>query len=267
MAVMKETGKVAVRGRQHEGLPWGLFLITPKDGSVEQSKVEGLCDHWPGLICLQIEGCEYLAHSCKRCGEIKLIDFKKNSVITAFSEEKVGDMVHGEVNVLFVLFGTGQVLGLDCSRTKFVKLRIYEHGLKRIPHMCYVPSPKGLLVVSGTPIQPASAHSKKVIQAISCGSGRVEWKLKGKINDKDLYPHSMLFLPRHNVILVADGRQAGVLVLNASNGIHIQTIQVSEYVNDKTIWDLKSRAGQVMMKHGDVAKLGDTKISCFTVIP
>ena len=77
---------------------------------MEQPKVSGLCDYWPSFLCLQIEGSEYVAHSCKKCGQIKLIDFKKMTAKTAFSEENVRDMVEGEANRLYVLiFRTGQV--------------------------------------------------------------------------------------------------------------------------------------------------------------
>ena len=266
MALMKETGKVAVRGRVNEGLPWGLFLINPKDGSMEQPKVSGLCDHWPSFLCLQIEGCEYLAHSCARCGQIKLINFKKGATITAFSEENVRDMVEGEANRLYVLIKrSGHVMEVDCSRTVFVKLRVIEYSLKRTPHMCYVPSPNRLLVISGVPIEPTSGLPKHVIQATSCDTGIVAWRLKGKINDKNMATHNMLFLPSHNVILVSDGRQSGVLVLNPNTGEHIETIQVPDHVDE--IWDLHLHAGQVIMKHGNVAKEGDLKISCFSVIP
>ena len=266
MTVMKETGKVAVRGRGKMGCAWGLFLINPKDGSMEQPKMSGLCDHWPSFLCLHIEGCEYLAHSCTKCGQIKLIDFKKRATITAFNEENVRDMVEGGANRLYVLISkAGHVLEVDCSRTEFVKLRVIEYRLKRTPHMCYVPSPNRLLLVSGVPIEPTSGLPKHVIQATSCDTGIVAWRLEGKINDKNMTTHSMLFLPSYDVILVSDGRQSGVLVLNPNTGEHIETIQVPDH--DYEIWYLHLHAGQVIMKHGNVAKEGDLKISCFFVIP
>ena len=130
---------------------------------------------------------------------------------------------------------------VDCSGTEFVKLRIIKHGLKRTPHMCYVPSPSRFLVVSGVPIESTFGFSKHVIQATSCDTGNIAWRLEGKINDKNMATHSVLFLFSHGVILVSDGLQTGVLVLNPTNGKHIQTIQVPDHVGE--IWDLHLHAG------------------------
>ena len=271
---MQKTGKIAVKGQERLGEPWGVFLISASTGSLEQPEVqEKLCLHWPNLECLQIEGHEYLAKSCSPCGDIKLINLQSGEVIPAFCMEKVGGMAGGENNILYVSQkDTNQIFELDCSKVKFRKLRTMLIGVRDefCRSLSYIPSPYRMLVARGAPThtpplrEAINRKAIKAIQAISCDSGNAVWTLEGKINGKEIWPSDMLFLPSHDVILVADSRQSGILVLTVDGGIHIQTIPLPDHVQDVSY--LLLHAGQVLMKHGDINKHNDDKISYFSII-
>ena len=123
-----------------------------------------------------------------------------------------------------------------------------------------------MLVARGPPNHTSRrSETKQAIQTISCDSGNFVWTLEGKINGKEIWPEDMRFLPSHDIILVADGRQSGILVLTVNDGIHIQTIPLPDHVQD--ISYLLLHTGQVLMKHGDIKKHNDDKISYFSIIP
>ena len=269
---MQKTGKIAVQGQERLGKPWGVFLISANTGSLENPGLERPCLHWPYFEGLEIEGHEYLARSCTYCSDIQLINLKSCEIVSAFCMEKVGCMVRGENNRLYVSKKeTNQIWELDCSKTKFRKLRTILTGIRCEfgSCLCYVPSPHRMLISWGSPTHtdPVSLTNRKVIkviQAISCDSGNAVWTLEGKINGKELWPKDMLFLPDHDVILVADGRQSGILVLTVNEGLHIQTIPLPETVQD--ISYLVLYAGQIIIKHGDINKDNDNKLSYFSVL-
>ena len=145
MTVMRETRLIVVS--TWEG---SLFQLSLQEGHFIEKEIKRPCEHGVPvyLLCVQVEGSEYLALSCEWCETIKLMNLNKQKrsssesrlmqykVITALSGEKVSRMCHGEKNRLFVLL-LNDVLELDTSTTPFKKVNIGS-TCSRLPYqICY----------------------------------------------------------------------------------------------------------------------------------
>ena len=190
------------------------------------------------LLGVPVAGREYLALACHWCQNIKLMDINKqlelligndkgqsscelkkiqNDVITAFSGQHVYRMVQGEENRLFVEIGNGKVLELDTSTTRFTQVRTintgWGHGL------CYVPDPHRVLELS----------SENGLHVVSCDDKNTVCSLK---IDGVFNPGCLLYVPSHDVILVADQQKNRIAVLKGSSGAWIQSILLPRDVRD-----------------------------------
>ena len=73
-------------------------------------------------------------------------------------------------------------------------------------------------------------------------------------------PHSLLFSPRHQILLVADGSNCRVLVLHARDGSHLQTIQLDKVMG--YICELCLYQNKLVVDHSN----GQTeKVSYFSI--
>ena len=229
MTVMRETGLSVVSTQLGY-----LYQLSLQEGRLIEKQIQHPCKHsYVYLLCVQVAGREYLALSCVRCRDIKLMVIPKRKkgimlrfgsgssiqceVITAFSGEEVERMCQGEENRMFVL-SSGGVLELDTSSTTFTKVKIMNIGYSSYYiGLCYMPDPHRLLVVS----------DGNEVRAVSCDDNTVVWKVK---KDDDLNPGPSLCIPGHNAILVADWPKNRVVVLNPGTGLRIQTITLPNNV-------------------------------------
>ena len=233
MTVMRETGLIVM-----SSLNGTLFQLSLQEGSLIEKQIEHPCGHGIAfLLCVQVAGREYLAVSCGACGYIDLMVIPKPKkgilrqfgsgssiqyeVITAFSGEYVYRMCHGEENRMFVRSSGDKVLELDTSSTTFTKVRTLNTGMGF--SLCYVPDPHRVLVVS----------DRDEVRAVSCDDNTVLWWVQ---KDDNLYPGPSLYIPSHNTILVAEGRENKVMVLNSGTGLQIQSITLPRNVCE--IWGM-----------------------------
>ena len=210
----------------------------------------GRTSHWEGdkiplwsqwcetVPVVPVAGHEYFSLSCHWCQNIKLMDLNKqlelltgndkgqsscelkkiqNDVITAFSGEYVYRMVQCEENRLFLEIGNGKVLELDTSTTRFTQVRTintgWGHGL------CYVPDPHRVLGFS----------SEIWLHVVYCDKKNTVCRLK---IDGVFNPGCLLYIPSHDVILVADQQKNIIAVLKGSSGEWIQSIRLPSDLRD-----------------------------------
>ena len=204
-----------------------------------EGEIKSPCDGVE-LLGAPVAGREYLALACHWCQNIKLMDINKqlelligndkgqsscelktnqNDVITAFSGEDVYRMVQGEENRLFVEIGNGKALELDTSTTRFTQVRTintgWGHGL------CYVPDPHRVLQLQFS--------SGKGLHAVFCDDKNTVCRLK---MHSVFNPGCLLYIPSHDVILVADQQKNRIAVLKGSNGAWVQSILLPRDVRD-----------------------------------
>ena len=217
-----------------DGKNYSLFRFNLANQT--KTEINNPCQHLVHPLSLKIAKKERLVFSCEECGNIKLAKlppFKEGDTKTspsklefemAFDKEKIGKMCQGDDSCFYAEhFGTDEILELDCSPIPFrIKKRI-RTGVTQPNGMCYVPLPLNMLVVSD--------HNNRKIQAVSCKNNEIIWKLSGSVDGSKIYPHGLLHSASYNdkaAILVADGENSRVLVLDAGSGSHLQTIGPSD---------------------------------------
>ena len=133
-------------------------------------------------------------------------------------------MCHGEEDVIYAAHavkGAIQVLELQTGHVPFIgPTRIIQSGMKQYYSLHYVPSPNGLVIISG--------KSARIIRAMSAETGEKVWEVTGKIDGEMCEPHSLLFSTQHQILFVADGSNCRVLVLHPRDGSHLQIIQLNK---------------------------------------
>ena len=210
MAVMRETGLVVVRAGG------SLYQFSLQEGHLIKERIKRPCEHgYPYLLCLQISGRAYLALSCWKCRDIKLMNLNKQlsadslieyEVITAFKGKWLEYMCHGEENRIFIQSRDDIVLELDTSTTAFKQVRRIKTGHSY--SLCYVPDPHRLIVVS----------DGNEVCAVSCDNNKVVWKTRS--SDR------LLYLPSHDAVLVYE--RNAVVVLNPETGSEIKSISLPD---------------------------------------
>ena len=237
---MRETDHIVVEGFKAKKDPWFLYILSRQGGSAlkEEAKIKHPCTHGlnTDLLSLQILWREYLAISCVKCEDIKLVDLKSKNVTAAFSGEAVYTMCSGWHKLFVNIQDTDKILELDCSSTKFTQLRTFKAGLENIYGMCYAPKPLSLLIVSDT--------TCNTIRAVDCNTGEVAWTIDGDVDGRTIVPYEVILLPRQQVILVSDSGYDRMLVLNGQTGAHAQTARA---VGRRMVL----KRGQIIARHGD----------------
>ena len=249
MTVMRETGLIVV-----STMNGSLFQSTLQEGRLIQKQIKPTCEHDVYLLCVQVAGQEYLAVSCWRCEDIKLMNINKQKgssgleieyeVIRAFRGRNVRHMCQGEENRIFVL-SDGSVLELDTATTPFTNMRSINTGMAF--SLCYVPDPHRLLVVCDW----------KDVCGISCDDGKAVWKAeKGKNFD----PSCLFFLPSHDVLFVVDRENIRIRIVSPATGHQIKYMNLPDHV--KGITGLHWFKEQILV-HSRVSYPGKSRFSLF----
>ncbi len=71
-----------------------------------------------------------------------------------------------------------------------------------------------------------SQTSPGLVRAVSCDTDEKAWELSGKIQGLPCEPHGVVYSPNLHALLVADGNNTRVLVVNPDNGSIRQVVQL-----------------------------------------
>ena len=235
-----------------------IFSLT-STGWKKLREVKRLCDHdIVNILPVNIKNKEQLAVSCFECETIKLYNLDTLQAITSFHNLKYypASMCHGENGKLCVVHGIKgdtKVLELDYSGEPFSgPSKIIPFRINRYYGLYYIPSPHKLLIIT--------LWEYSTIQAVSAETGETVWEVKGEVDGKMCEPHGTLYSSRHQALLIADGRNRRVLVLEPQDGSHLQTIQLDQETG--VIIELCLHQNKVVMFHTAGSR---EKISYFAI--
>ena len=160
-------------------------------------------------------------------------------------------MCHGEEDAIYAEGNVDKVVEMKINDAKKLKKLGVIPTPKRIWFwgMCYIPAPHHVIVLSGA----------NEVRAISCISKKTLWRTSGEVKRKRMNPRGLLFLPNHNALLVADGANSRVVVLDPGTGIHRQTVDLPGM---EMVCCLGLLGNSVAMMHGGSR---DWKLSFFSL--
>ena len=188
------------------------IISTIMDGQKTRKPIESLCSHYkpnsPYLKSVTINDKEYLAVSCSKCRNIRLINLQHNNrVINAYSGD-VGPMCHGKPGTLYTCSITTLSL-LNCTRTEFTLLQKVN-----TPVSVVVESIEYIIDSDRIAVIGRSAFNESTICVLSA-SGEVIWSKK--------YPElrAAAYLPMENVLLLCHEGDVSFLVMSCQVKIEV----------------------------------------------
>ena len=197
---------------------------------------------------------ELLAVACPGCRDIRLLDLSNGTKTTAFSNKqyKPDLMCLGEKGTMLVysLKDKYPVLELNCTKSGFTGPNgTLQTGMNQWCNgMCYLPSPHRTVVLS--------MASDSVIRAVSVDHDEFVWKINGEIDGAMCNPWGMVYSNKHDALLICDGDNERVLVLDPRDGSHLQTVPLPHRTGP--VYDVNLHDDQVVLLHR-------TQLSFFTI--
>ena len=175
------------------------------------------------MLSIQILWREYLAISCRECRDIKLVDLETKEITKAYKDgQPFGKMCRGWHKICVRL--EQGYLQLDCSSTKFTKMRYTETGNDGFISgydLCYVPPPLNTIVtIGGGGIRATSLDEQP--------NETVRHLFKKEMDGKIIKPNLVTYSSRLDAVLVMDGKNKTVWVINPGSMEILQNIDVSE---------------------------------------
>ena len=114
--------------------------------------------------------------------------------------------------------------------------------------MCYLPAPYRAIVLS--------IASEGVIRAISVDRNEISWEVTGEVDELRCNPWGLMYSARHGGLLVCDGDNRRILVLEPSDGAHRQTLPLPGSTG--STYDIASHGDHIVLLH-------QTKISYLSI--
>ena len=216
------SGLIILWGKTSEETPGVFHLYQKTPGWKKVGELKGLCEHGQ-FVCVTpctVKNREFLGVSCPWCHTIHLLDTDSQEIITAFQNPEYYPslLCKGDGDVMYVVnyVMNNPVFELKIGQIRFTgPQKTIESGMQWIYSMQYIPSNR-LLVFS--------SWEDKLVRAVSVETGEKVWEVKGEVDSKICCPHGMLFSQQYQVLLVADGWNCRVLVLDPRNGSHQRTL-------------------------------------------
>ena len=158
-------------------------------------------------------------------------------------------MFHGSSNTIYVVHVAKPcpALVLDTSTTMFRLIKTIKIDMPGVYDVCYIPVIEMIVI---------SCPSPPVIRTVSLTS-QILWELTGSVDGAACEPHGLVYSQRHDALLVADGQNKRILVLQPESGRCLQTIDLSQHAYDPYLYE-----DQLILHYGNKGKLN---ISYFTV--
>ena len=236
---MPQSSSIVVSAREEEDIPylWFIFVYSGGggvgDGKITKKKKISLpCEHRPSakqpvFICPLVVDGEKLAVSCWECKGIRLLDLQTEKWGPLF-ENWTGNLCTGDQGRIFVQSRNDD--SIDEFSASGLELRGPLKTLQpdiECMAMCYIPPLINALVLS-------DFYSSKMV-AWSVDKDDEIWEFneeiseisesgdeKGVVRDRE----GLFFCSKDNVLLVADGWNKRILVVNPEDGSLTQTIDL-----------------------------------------
>ena len=253
------SGQVVVWGKLSDETPPAFHIFSLTSTELRKLReVKRLCDHDnQNILLISVNNKEQMAVSCCECNTVKLYNLDTLQVITAFHNSKYypDRMCHGENSKLYIVHSVKDHPVMELNRMEETfsgPNKIVQSGMEGYYSIHYIQSPHRLIILTW--------WKDSMIRAVSAETGEKVWDVMGDVGGRVIYPHSLLFSPQHQVLLVADGSNNRLLVLHPSNGSHLQTIQPDQDMG--AIWELCLLQNKLVVLHHDGSKV---KVSNFFI--
>ena len=280
-ACLMNNGDIAVFGKTSKKAPRQFYFYNKDAEKVR--KMKALCQHKRvGMLSVVIENIEYLAVSCSECGDINLQHLTIDTAYPAFSSDHCGPMYYGKEGEIFSTNCIKEfpVIEIGCKRKQFVYEETVETKMKTVYDLCYI-STKDILVIpthkknttrdefsSEEDTDDESEEKEKdkkkedpaMIRAVQSRNGKVLWEVK-EVDGMKTCAHRVIYSHKFDVLLVADGSNRRILVLQPESGEHLQTIDLSSHVG--SAWKLFLHRDQLILEH--LGRSKKIQLSYYTV--
>ena len=291
-------GDIALWGKTGKKDPREFHIYNKDRQRQEVKKIKALCPHKNvRILSIVIENVENLAASCTECGDINLQHLTIDTAYPAFSSDLSGPMCYGKEGKIFSINCIEEfpIIEIGCKRKQFVYGETYETKMKTVYDVCYI-STRDILVIAThkkdtkdtkdlrviladkkdntlddfsdeEPDEDSEKNEKDkkkeapaIIRAIQGRYGKVVWEVK-EVDGVETRAHGVIYSHKYNVLLVADGSNRRILVLQPESGEHLQTIDLSSDVH--SAWQLFMHRDQlILVHHGRSRKIN---LSYYTV--
>ncbi len=240
---LPSSGHVVVFGEVTASSTKSLHVYVFTGEALEHKIIKAPCNHICRISQLVLGGIELVAVACEECSDIKLIqlpsahsdeaeqgterdsssweeEFPQPTARFASPKFSPSNICTGESERLLVFSRRGShpvVLELDCSSGNVLEFaKPVEVGMKVTRGFCYAFTEKRLAVLSDT----------NIIRAVSCDTGDTVWEVKGEMDRAECNPTGLAFCDSTKTLYSCDGYNHRVLVLDSTDGKHVQTISL-----------------------------------------
>ena len=214
LVAMTSSNKVITVGRRARS--WSLYLFH-RDGAgvVKEETRDVPCNHTGGLFSLFTvvrQDKELLGVFCSICKDIKLVDMETGHATSVFQFPRQASICSGPNGGAFAHIAGGKILELN---DVFTVTNRFESGLPLSLEICHLPIPKNYLILTNPP--------DSEITAISALDGSKVWPRRCKVPGQ---PRQLLYVAQRDVLLVSDAQNPRLIVLNATDGSLLPTIDL-----------------------------------------
>ena len=224
ITAIESKNQVVIGGQRTESDPQYLYTFQNNpDGQLVETRMDTPCQHhafssFYNLITVVQNGKELLALYCRLCKDVKLVDMETKQVTPVFKfppTDTPCGICLGPDGDLFVASLEGHIQQFDSSFrvTNTFDLSSFVSGLGYcFPPICYLPAPHNTLVV----------YNLFELRAVSLRDGHQVWS-QPSIGFKH---YCLLYSPQQDVLLISVLLKPQVRVLNPSDGVILQTIEI-----------------------------------------
>ena len=234
--LMRSTGDAVLFGEEaqstdRKAASTSLHIFFAAGSKSSSKKLLIPCKHRVSLLALEKDGNDFLLASCVRCRDIKLLQIKAGrlNVVDKYkfrsNQKSVLCMTRGEPGTLYVSIVGGSVLKFTYSTSGFKAPHKIQIRTDVCTSMCYVPGPRKALVCCCRDSVRFKLQVNETIFAISTAGNDVFWEQKEQIDGANFKCVTLLHVSQHGIILANDAGNNRFLVLNPSDGSHLQTLQ------------------------------------------
>ena len=223
-----QNGDVMIWGRRRGEKP--AFYLHNLHGNMIRS-FETLCEHDKHIhvLPLMIQNKDYLAVSCRDCHVIRLLNVETKQVTEAFRDGRINlsiGMTLAKEGTLYTIHNW-ILLTFDCSTPHFKLKHTTGTDLDWMFTIHSVPT-HNIIVLTRPNKLPR-------IRAVSSDTSTVVWETTGKVKGISIDPWGIAYCYEHDVVLIGDGKNKRILILQPQSGQCLQVFDVSQHVPDEDI--------------------------------